>query len=411
MPFALKLPRRNPDAPRPSLRERYAALKGSAAKVIGKPARFTPPKPTGAGEPSKALAALIDAHQLAYGRYLIARSDWTPDLDALRQAEEEAFRALLHSPLRSDADRAAYAVAVIERQSGALGDHVASGRDHPLAVAYRSLRFGEHAREPEETRPAEQEPEAEADPILAAIAASKAATAAFDAFEAELERYGKTSGWAAREGYLSDTDLRAQKAVWQTVPTTPAGRRALVEFARTQVQRRTNPNGDVDDSAWLLGRILDAFTAMVADPSEAWPAQAPVAHPPKAVKADDDAHARLSAEQIDLTALDVFQLSGLFEAYQVARFSWEGVEQRPYSYERGTDRLRHLTELGKVARFEEERASWIMHRLEQEIVSRKPEDNEQRDEILIVRTQQEFRCNMRIHDNALLHDITQAWSA
>ncbi len=278
MPFALKLPRRNPDAPRPSLRERYAALKGSAAKVIGKPARFTPPKPIGAGEPSKALVALIDAHQLAYGRYLIARSDWAPDLKDLRQAEEEAFRALLHSPLRSDADRAAYAVAVIERQSGALGDHVATGRDHPLAVAYRSLRFGEHAREPEALRhigrPAEPAPAA--DPILAAIAASKAATAAFDAFEAELERYGKTSGWAAREGYLSDADAKAQKAVWQTVPTTPAGRRALVKFARTQVQRRTNPDGDVDDSAWLLGLILDAFAAMVADPVGRGPRKSPL---------------------------------------------------------------------------------------------------------------------------------------
>lgn len=399
MPLSLKLPRRNPDAPRPSLRERYAALKGSAAKVIGKPARFAPPKPIGAGEPSKALAALIDAHQLAYGRYLIARSDWSPDLNALRQAEEEAFRALLHSPLRSDADRVAYAVAVIERQAGALGDHVATGRDYPLSVAYRSLRFGEYARE--------VAPETAADPILAAIAASKAASAAFDAFEDSMPGTGLTAEQSDLEGALCAADLDAQKAVWQTAPTTPAGRRALVEFARFRVARLTNPNGEVDDAGYLFGLILDAFAAMVADPSGSWPAQAPAAEAQTAPNTHD--RARLSAKQIDLSRLNVFQLSALFEAYQVAKFSWEGVVERPYSYETGPSHYRETTELGDVARFEEERASRIMQRLEEEIISRKPKDENQRDEILMVRTQQEFRCNMRINDNALLLDINRAW--
>ncbi|KMO24946.1 hypothetical protein VQ02_34540, partial [Methylobacterium variabile] len=200
----------------------------------------------------------------AYGYALYAEAYGLPDIAERRQAEEEAFRALLHTPLTSDADRAAYAAAVISRQAQSLGDASATERDHPMAVAFRNIALGEHAREPEALRhvgrPAEPAPAA--DPILAAIAASKAATAAFDAFEAELERYGKTSGWAAREGYLSDADAKAQKAVWQTVPTTPAGRRALVKFARTQVQRRAHPDGDVDDSAWLLGREAGAITCV-----------------------------------------------------------------------------------------------------------------------------------------------------
>ncbi|SFV06174.1 hypothetical protein SAMN02799631_04366 [Methylobacterium sp. 174MFSha1.1] len=230
------------------------------------PERYTPPRLVGAGgTPSDALTALLDAHELAYGHALCSEAYGLPDLAERRQAEEEAFRALLHTPMHSDADRVAYAIAVISRQMYSLGDASATERDHPMAVAYRNLRFGEHAREPEEMRrvgrPAD--PETAADPTLSAIAASKAATAAFDAFEAELERYGKTSGWAAREGYLSDADLTAQKAVWKTVPTTLAGRRALVEYARAQVQRRTHPDGDVDDSAWLLSQILDAFAAMV----------------------------------------------------------------------------------------------------------------------------------------------------
>lgn len=92
-----KLPRRNPDAPRLSPRERYAALKGSAANVIGKLAGFAPPKLPGAGTPSKVLAATLAAHVMAYGYALYIEAYGLPDVAERRQAEEEAFRSLLHS--------------------------------------------------------------------------------------------------------------------------------------------------------------------------------------------------------------------------------------------------------------------------------------------------------------------------
>ncbi|MBK3400053.1 hypothetical protein [Methylobacterium ajmalii] len=381
MPFALKLPRRNPDAPRPSLRERAAALKVSAAKVMGKPARFTPPKPIGAGEPSKALAVLIDAHQLAYGRYLIARSDWTPDLSALRQAEEEAFRALLHSPLRSDADRVAYAVAVIERQSGALGDHVVTGRDHPLSVAYRSLRFGEHARE------AAQEPSLQ--PVGAAVTMR---------FHVDEPRSGLMT-------YADDYGNLHTKPFAEGLAFVAARLNAI---ARSEYERRFNAEcGNLDaaacedlDAQLRCELRLDALHVLAFRFEQAFD---------EGFAKREGSLARFSAAQIDLSRLDVFQLSSLFEAYQAARFSWEGVTARPYSFEKEPGEAKSLTEFGEVAEFEQDRASWIMHRLEREIASRKPEDEEQRDEILMVRTQQEFRCNMRIHDNALLLDISRAW--
>lgn len=142
MKLVLKLPRRNPDAPRPSLRERYAALKGSAAKVIGNgPARFSPPKPVGAGKPSATLAAALAAHEMAYGYALYTEAYSLPDLAKRRQAEEAAFRALLHTPLHSDADRAAYAAAVISRQMHSLGD--ASATEAHRAARRRSA-FQEH---------------------------------------------------------------------------------------------------------------------------------------------------------------------------------------------------------------------------------------------------------------------------
>ncbi len=122
MPLSLKLTHRDPAAPRLSLRERYAALKGSAAKAMGrKPAGIARPPLAGAGRPSAALAALLAAHEMAYGYALYAEAYGMPDLAERRQAEEEAFRALLHSPLTSDADRAAYAAAVISRQMNSRG--------------------------------------------------------------------------------------------------------------------------------------------------------------------------------------------------------------------------------------------------------------------------------------------------
>lgn len=490
MPISLKLPRRSPAAPRLSLRDRLAAMKGSAAKVMRRPpAGIVRPKLPGAGTPSKAVTAALAAHEMAYGYALYAGAYGLPDIAERRQAEEEAFRALLHTPLTSDADRAAYAAAVISRQAHSLGDGSATECDHPLAVAFRNIALGEHAREPETMRhvgcPAEPAPAA--DPILSAIAASKAATAAFDAFEAELERYGKTSGWAVRERHLSDADLKAQKAVWQTVPTTPAGRRAIVEFARTQVRRRTHPDGDVDDSPWLLGLILDAFAAMVdAVPAEAQgTAVASMGDDPRSglivyadasgklsrkpvdqalsfmamrlravantelsrrfnaehkgmdeagcreldarlrrelrldaldilahrhdeafaaaqVVADVEKNALLSAEQVDLSALGPRELSHLYEAFQVVKFEWEGVVSRPYNADGG---------LRGIPDFEEARASWIADRIEREIASRIPnaDSEDDRDDILSIRVQHELRCNGRIHDKALLLDISRAW--
>lgn len=295
MPLSLKLPRRNSAAPRPSLRDRLAILKGSAAKVMRRPpAGIVRPKPPGAGTPSKAVAAALAAHEMAYGYALYTEAYGLPDAAERRQAEEEAFRTLLHTPLHSDADRAAYAAAVISRQMHRLGDGSATERDHPMAVAFRNISYGEHAREPEATR--------------------------------------------------------------------------------------------------HVGR-----------PAKPMPAAAAQAAP------DAEDLARLSAEQIDLSRLDVFQLSSLFEAFQVAKFSWEGVVARPYSSENEPVEVKRLTEFGEAAEFEELRAAWITDRIEREIASCKPEDNEQRDEILMVRTQQEFRCNARIHDNALLLDIARAW--
>ncbi len=133
---------------------------------------------------------------------------------------------------------------------------------------------------------------------------------------------------AKREDALCAAEMQAQAAVWQTVPTTAAGRMALVDFARSMVARRTNSEGDVDDSGYLLGRVLDAFSAMVA--ADRGNTAQPIAEPsPAPVALDYGERAKLSAEQIELSGLDVLSLAHLFEAFQAARFFVEGVVAHP----------------------------------------------------------------------------------
>ncbi|TGD93745.1 hypothetical protein, partial [Methylobacterium nonmethylotrophicum] len=230
MPLSLKLPRRNPEAPRPSLRERYAALKGSAAKVMGKEqSRHRWPRLAGGGEPSKAMSTLIEAHQLAYARCLHGMGEDGADMAALRQAEEEAFRALLHAPLTSDTDRGCYAAAVIERENGLLVRCHAGTRNDPLSVAYRNLRFGEHAREPEETRHIGRKPEAGADPILAAIEAHRAAHAAWHPLMcAWSNTHGGTPEYAAAEA-ADAAARRVEREAFRALLTVAARNRTVAE--------------------------------------------------------------------------------------------------------------------------------------------------------------------------------------
>lgn len=403
MPLSLKLPRRNPDAPRPSLRDRLATLKGSAAKVMRRPpAGIVRPKLPGAGTPSKAVAAALAAHEMAYGYALYTEAYGLPDAAERRQAEEEAFRALLHTPLTSDADRAAYAAAVISRQMNSLGDASAIERDHPMAVAFRNISYGEHAREPEAMRhvgrPAEPAPAA--DPILAAIEAHRAAHAAWHPLmRAWSDTPGGTSEYEAAEaadGAARRIEREAFRALLKTRPTTAAGCLAFTAYLSGTVVE--NDHHLDEDTAEVLRALRDGAAFLGAGHTVK----------PQAAPAVED-RARLSAKQIDLSRLDVFQLSSLFEAYHVARFSWEGVGARPYSFDKEPDVFKRLTEFGEAAEFEEQRAAWIMDRIAREIATRKPEDDYQRNEILMARTRHEFMCNDRIHDNALLLDISRAW--
>lgn len=393
MPLPLKL-RRSPDAPRLSLRDRLTALKGSAAKVMRRqPAGIARPKLPGSGTPSKALAAALAAHEMAYGYALYTEAYGLPDLAERRQAEEEAFRALLHTPLTSDADRAAYAAAVISRQAHSLGDNSATERDHPMAVAFRNIALGEHAREPEAMRHIGRK--AEPDTQQPAPPPS-----------APFDTYDHRTGLVA---CADATGTARTKPVAEWVAFMAA---RLHHVARSERARQFNAAcNDLDKAARALleARLtrelrIDAIHALAHRSDQVF-AEA------QALRDGGDG-AGASAAKIDLTPFTVLQLVHLHEAYKITSHVWEGVGARPYSIaSRDARGCVHATMIGRLADFEETRAGLIGNRIVDEITSRSPQNERERDYILSLRLQHEIDCEGRIRDADMMREIAQAWGA
>ncbi|TXM93551.1 hypothetical protein [Methylobacterium sp. WL116] len=140
-------------APKPTLRERFAAMKAKAAGLnAGKDRRPDPADPLTASGllASSAVSIAIHEHLRAYAGRLYAEVYRMEDAGTRAEQERDAFRAVLHTPLASDAERLAYAKAVIERAAGVYGSEChGSTRAAWMPTAYRNLAFGEYVPEPD----------------------------------------------------------------------------------------------------------------------------------------------------------------------------------------------------------------------------------------------------------------------
>ncbi|TXN26160.1 hypothetical protein FV227_05125 [Methylobacterium sp. WL119] len=139
--------------PKPTLREWFAAMKAKASTLnAGKDRRpdataFVPPA-------SSAVSAAIHEHLRAYAGRLYAEVYKTEDAGSRAEQERDAFRAVLHTPLASDAERLAYAKAVIERAAGVHGlECYGNTRGAWMPTAYRNIAFGEYVPEPDMVLP------------------------------------------------------------------------------------------------------------------------------------------------------------------------------------------------------------------------------------------------------------------
>ena len=101
------------------------------------------------------------------------------------------------------------------------------------------------------------------DPVLAAIAASCRAEAEMAVFQ-DTARGDQPEAWTVREDELCKVQRDTRVAVWRTVPTTRAGRRALVDYARFQVGVHTGETGIIDNAKDLFEEILAPIAAAIA---------------------------------------------------------------------------------------------------------------------------------------------------
>jgi hypothetical protein len=140
--------KRQPTAdPISAMREQRAALEAKASTLnTGKDRR---PDATASVPPaSSAVSVAIHEHLRAYAERLYAQVYKMEDADTRAEQERAAFRTVLHTPLASDAERLAYAKAVIERAAGVYGlECHGNTRAAWMPTAYRNLAFGEYAPE------------------------------------------------------------------------------------------------------------------------------------------------------------------------------------------------------------------------------------------------------------------------
>lgn len=188
--------------------------------------------------------------------------------DAACAAEGEAWTALVSLRPASGTALARWLRYIAD--SPALGD---IGRPHDLL---------QHIAEAAETvaRTACASPVAEAagapDPIFAAIAASRAAEVAMQAFgerDPSLAGGRLASEELDEERRLAEERTRAREAVCAAVPTTLAGRLALLAFLRWQLALHAYPDGSIDGEDTMFAdayRALDrAVRAMAGTQSQA----------------------------------------------------------------------------------------------------------------------------------------------
>jgi hypothetical protein len=255
---------------------------------------------------------LIAAHERAYGQRLFC-SAYKPGTSAERQAiqaEERAYRAILHSPLSTDGGRVAYATAVFNREMHKPTPRLEDlgGRDHPLAVAGRNLSLGEYAREeirdgrlagvavspfeePHSREATTVDPDAdlitlgwrfdeERDAWLALVPASRDALRRVREFEASVERISgrkptfadHAAAWAQpgvkeaheQEDKAHERFSRVLEAIRATPARTPAG---LAVKARALIPAIW-PDGKYQEDA-ALGRDEDWVEAGARDLIEA----------------------------------------------------------------------------------------------------------------------------------------------
>ena len=119
--------------------------------------------------------------------------------------------------------------------------------------------------------------------------------------------------------------------------------------------------------------------------------------------------AKTQADAVELSGLDICQLSNLFDVFEATHLHWLAVSCQPFTETRHPIYGVSANMAGKIAEQEAERAALIRDRIADEVRLRKPQDAWQRDEALSLRIKDEILCEGAIRDRDLLMEAVKAW--
>lgn len=119
--------------------------------------------------------------------------------------------------------------------------------------------------------------------------------------------------------------------------------------------------------------------------------------------------AKTQADAVELSGLDISQLSNLFDVFEAIHHQWLAVGCQPFAESHDPIVGVRPNAAGDLAEQEASRAALIRDRIADEARLRRPQDDWQRDEALSLRIKDEILCEGAIRDRDLLMEAVKAW--
>jgi hypothetical protein len=119
--------------------------------------------------------------------------------------------------------------------------------------------------------------------------------------------------------------------------------------------------------------------------------------------------AKTQADAVELSGLNISQLSNLFDVFEAIHHQWLAVGCQPFAESHAPIVGVRPNAAGNLAEQEASRAALIRDRIADEVRLRKPQDDWQRDEALSLRIKDEILCEGAIRDRDLLMEAVKAW--
>ncbi|MCP1551665.1 MULTISPECIES: hypothetical protein [Methylorubrum] len=377
------------DPNRLTLKQRAAALKATAGRVFRRRPVAVAPAAEGADPRLVAMVAeLLEARRKLNDP---AIPDG-PEIDAVAERETHLCLEIHRFPAQSIHDMRAK-LPLLREEAEDMARRW-DGRRVPFEESLPGTAWTSLLRDIEHLAGVGPKTDIAPDPILAAIEASKAAHAVRDAWEQRFNGGTKPSAADfAEEEHLNGAQFAAHEAALSTVPTSAAGRLALLEYLRWQMGLFGMADGsppDAHSEFWPDAyKALKAALAFEADPQahqSAGVSNVDVKASSGSAERDLSKEAFDYARGLDLSGVSYGALCRLYDVFLSAHTLLSPHEDEAAFTSGKVGNFRVLSTAGLVVEAEINRLGCLRDTVVMEMERRKPEDrtdNRMRLEVVI----------------------------